>query len=605
MTIFGLIEKWLYNFRDLLWEYPSDLFINPSSPFQKGNRLYLKIRPLSHFVAMLLIGVLLIALTMQDVRAVFNINSKVFIEGTIVGTDEKGDLQQLHRINPLINTDVQLERDLSELIYESLIKVDQSGKVQSVLADYIVIKEAEKYQFKLKDNRYWQDGVRITTQDVAATFDLLKELESDPKTSTIYSRAASKIELKIIDDLSFEFNLNAVVPAFFEAISFKILPKHAINDLNRFNIISLDPLINRQPLGSGPFRLESAKYDEIKLVSNKYYPQSTKVDEVRFKLFPDEATAVDAIRGGEVHALADLSYDNVRELSVQSQLNIIKSNVIYNQYWGLYFNLSESGDAIFKEEALRQAISAGINRSLIVDSLLGYGEEAKGPIPPISFAYNKQAKPYIYDKRKAQQLLDKAGWKYDTALGVRIKKGQKLTFDLALIGNSDRLKVADVIRQDLMDLGIEINIITKNLLELINQHIKPKQYDVVLFGVETFIDPDRFELFHSSQIEHPGLNIMGYSSSEKVSTVVNGKIKKVPEVDETLDDARKFVDENRRKQEYFIFQNIIADEVPVIFLYYPVEVYVVNKRVKNVDLSSINSLEDRFESIVNWEIKLD
>ncbi|MEI7579623.1 MAG: peptide ABC transporter substrate-binding protein [bacterium] len=599
--MFGFAEKFLYSFRDLLWNYPDNLLFSKESLLQAFFRIYQKFRPLSHLIFFVLIYSLIFLMFASDLHGLIKVNTEIYQEGIIVGTDENGDLQKLSRINPLINTNIQLEKDLNDLIYESLIRVDQNGTVIPVLADYIVLKEGEQYQFKLKEGLQWQDGVAVTTQDVEATFSLIQELDKDPGTSTIFSRAASKIDLTILDERSFEFKLKSVIPAFFESISFKILPSHLISDLNPGNIKASDPIINRKPVGTGPFRLASYKDNNVLLVKNEYYRNPINFKEIQFKLYPDELSAVDALRSGQVHAISDVSFDLVREIRDEKLYQVYHSNTLYNQYWALYFNLGESGPAFFKEKPVRQAISSAINRKLMLEALLGYAEEAHGPIPPNSFAYNKQ-NYYSYDKAKAIKLLDDAGWKLGID-GIRAKNGVPLSFDLLVIDNPDRIKIAEVISKDLGEIGIAAKISKENLQTIINDHIQTKQFQTVLYGVQTFIDPDRYELFHSSQIVHPGLNISSYVSTAQVLTVVGRETKKVPQVDDVLDDARKYVDKPSRKKKYDTFQAIINDEVPVVFLYYPQELFIMNQRVKNVQFNNINSIEDRFLTINSWKIE--
>ena len=262
--------------------------------------------------------------------------------------------------------------------------------------------------------------------------------------------------------------------------------------------------------------------------------------------------------------------------------------------------MGENGPDYFRDKKVRQAVSSAINRELILESLLGFGEDAKGPIPPGSFAYTAQ-NIYTYDIPKAQKLLTEAKWIRGED-GIMSKGDQKLSFDLLVVDNTDRINVAESIKADLAVVGIEINIIKQPLQQLINESIHPKSFDTILYGVQTFNDPDRYELFHSSQIDHPGLNISSYTSAEEVLTVVDQETVKVPEVDDVLDDGRKFIDKDRRAKEYERFLAILADETPVVFLYYPQEIYIVNKRVKNIDFKNLSSIEDRFYNVTEWEI---
>ncbi len=600
------LSKLIYTIRDTLWVYPDAAFFNDDALTKNFRKFYLQSRPYSHFASSVLVIMLITSLAFIDVNAVLSLDNDTFIEGQVVGVDAQGNLQKLGRVSPLVNTTVQAEKDLIELIYQSLLRVNQNGKIEPVLIeDYVEIDQGEIYRFKLKDNVYWQDGEKLSTRDVNATFNLLKELETDPKTSTIYSRAAVQLNLEVIDDLSFElhFKPGSVIPGFFEAIAFKILPAHRMSDLNARNITTTDPLINRKPIGTGPYKLVRVVDNTIILTGNKYYDQELSFNQVLFKLYPDEKTAVDALRSGQIHALSSPSIEYLEELRSLENVEVHGSNYLSNQYWALYFNLSESGPAFFKDQKVRAGISSAVNRQEIIAELEGFGKEALGPIPDTSFAY-LQTSSYTFDSEKSKKLLDEAGWKLNAGKTVRSKDGVDLKFDIVLVDNLDRRQVAEVIQRNLADVGVEVTLTKKSLEDVAFQHIIPRSFEMLLYGVQTFTDPDRYNLFHSSQAVQPGLNIASYTSPSQVSVVRDSKIVKIPEVDDALDNGRKFINVDARKKEYNTFQRVLAADVPVIFLYHPVEVYVVNKRVKNINLVDLNNNSERFRSIMDWEIDI-
>jgi len=606
MFILAKIEQLLYSLRDTLWDYPFHLFLDQESIFVKVKHSYLSSRPFSHlFLCFAVIGTAFL-LVSNDVSAFLRINSSTLIEGVIVGVDANNQLQRLSRVNPLINTNIQLEKDLNELVYQGLITVDQKGEIHPVLADFLELKEGKLYRFKMKDNIFWHDGVKVTTEDVRATFDLLKNLEQDARTSTLYSRAATKMELTVIDEQSFEFKLNSALPSFFEAVSYKIMPSHLLGDLNVININSSDPIINRNPVGTGLYKFAGAGLDTIELVLNQNYTgEKPSITRIKFKLYADEEGAINALKSGQIHSLTGISTDKLRELQTLQHTTVLGSSVIYNQYWGLYFNLSEQGPKVFKDKKVRQAISSAINRQFILESLLNYAHKADGPIPESSFAYAADVKRYDFDKAAAERLLGEAGWKLNPETGVREKNNEQLKFKLLFVNNPDRVKIADLIAKDLSDVGIEATVEAKSRDEVVNDHIVPRNFETLLYGVQTFIDPDRFELFHSGQIDHPGLNISSYKSEETVLTVQAGKTERIPIVDDVLDDARKIVDPKVRVKRYEILQASVAEDVPVVFLFHPEETYAVNRRLKNVRIDNINSIEQRFNSISEWEIRID
>lgn len=606
-----LVQNAIYSVREYLWSFPEFIFIGNYSPYHRLKDLYLQSRPFSHFFSILFVSVAVLSLIATDVSAYIKINTSTYIEGAIVGVDEFGQLRKLNRISPLIVSDIQLEKDLSELIYESLINVDQEGNVTNVVVEsYESQEDGTKHKFKLKKGILWHDGVELTTADVEATFKLLQELNASAETSSISSRAATNMDINVIDDYNFEFVFkeNTVIPSFFEAISFKILPAHLMGDLNARNVNNSDPILNRNPIGTGPFRLQRVDENAITLRKNPNYRNPINLSTLRFNLYPNETSAVNAIRSGQVHGLAEVSIDKLREIKELDNLEVLSSGVVYNQYWALYFNLQND---VFKQKKVRQAIASGINKELLKEALLGYAENAVGPIPKSSFAF-ADINRFTYDPVKAKELLDEAGWKLPPGKLYREKDGKQLSFEMYYVDNIDRARIASVLQDDLAEIGIKVELKPLSLAELRDQHIIPKQFSTLLYGVQTFIDPDRYELFHSSQIEHPGLNISSYKSSREVLAVVpdperpgQSVSKRIPEVDDILDDARKITDEDARKDKYQLFQELVAEDVPVVFLYHPRETYVINKRVKNVDISDINSIEERFGNVEDWEIRVD
>ena len=605
------LQRVIYSIRNYLWNIPDLLFVGNSSPIIRISELYRTSRPFSHFFVILFVTVGIVSLIAQDVSAFFKINTNTFIEGVIVGVDNNGELRQLNRISPLIVSEIQLEKDLGEIIYESLIKVNQKGEIKNILVEgYETLDNGNRFRFHLIQDITWHDGERFTSRDVSATFKLLQQLENSPETSTIHSRAAVNLKLNVIDDytIDFSFQENTVIPSFFEAISFKILPEHMLTDVNPQNINTSDPIINRNPVGTGPFRLQRVETQAITLRKNSQYRESVNLEILKFDLFPNEVSAVNAIKSGQIHGLAGISIDNLRDLNDNFATDVLTSEVIYNQYWAMYFNLDNE---LFTDKKLRQAISAGINKDRIVDTLLGYAEKTDSSIPKSSFAY-AEVNRITYDPVKSTELFEETGWVIPPGKVFREKGGKQLEFELLYVDNEDREKIALVIQQDLAEVGVNVKILPESLAKVRDEYIIPKQFSSLLFGVQTFIDPDRYELFHSSQISHPGLNISSYRSSREVLAVVpdpekQGRVvtKKIPEIDDILDDARKITNVETRKAKYTLFQEIIAEDVPVIFLYHPKETYIINKRAKNVDISRISYLEERFDTIENWEISIN
>ncbi|HEX9804492.1 MAG TPA: ABC transporter substrate-binding protein [Candidatus Dojkabacteria bacterium] len=610
------VERFIYKIRNFFWNYPDVLFFNKKSFGSSVFKTYLDLRPFSHLAFSVAILAVISLFFISNPNRLVRAETSTLIEGVIIGVDENGEKSSIQKVNPLVLTNIQIEKDINELVYESLVKVRVDGEKENILAELIIPNESgDNYRVKLREDVYWHDGDQFTAKDVIATFNLLELLDNESSTKTIFSTVANK-RVKLIpvegDDFRFEFQLEGAIPNFYELISFKILPAKYLDELNTNNILTSEPFINKNPVGTGKYKLVTGDSGKVVLEKNSQYYSSEKIpgiDRIQFQLYSSEESLKTALTTGQVHSVAGLTSNSLTDLDTDSKINILKTDVIYTQYYSMYFNLGENGPSIFKNKKIRQAISASINREYIVDVLEGEAEEAFGPIGKNSFAFAQDIKRYTFDSEFAKKTMDEEGWVLNSETGLREKDGEILEFELIAIDNVDRNKVTDSIVEDLSDMGIKVNLVRKENREVINENILNRSFDALVYSMTTFIDPDRFELFHSSQIQHPGLNISSFASEEKTVAIeenADGKVERVelPEVDLRLNRGRSFIEEEARSKEYFDFQRIVAEEAPAVFLYHPKLNYAVSKRVKNVDISNANTLEERFSTINDWYIEL-
>ncbi|MCA9385578.1 peptide ABC transporter substrate-binding protein [Candidatus Dojkabacteria bacterium] len=623
MKLLRAIENAIYTFRNALWDYPDFLLFDQKSVVMVVSAFYKRTRPFSHLWLSLFVYLLLTVTFVVKPTALLRVDSEEFIEGSVVGIDETGQLLGLQKINPLVPSTIQLEKDISNLVYESLLTIDQNAEIHPVLIEsYEEVKKGNHYSFTLKNDIYWHDGTKLTTHDVEETFELLQRLNENPDTASSFSSVVANQfnDLIVLDDRTFEVMLvdeDAVLPTFFESLTFKIMPAKYIENIDTNSILTRDIYINTNPIGTGPYRnvSQSARSQNLIQLSRneRYHEQIPSIGKIVFQLFPDENSAVEALKTGKIHAIAGLSSGVSESIKDLENYEILQSNIIYNQYWALHFNLDQnSGHQNLQEKGVRQAIGYAIDRDKIINNLDGRGEEAFGTIPKNSFAYNDEIARVSYNPEKASELLDDEGWRISRQTGLRTKQNSVLSIDIVYVDNIDRDKVAENIKDDLEALGIEVNLIPETVDTVNNAFILTKNFDILLYGLTTFIDVDRYELYHSSQIglpsfggasESTGLNISSYISEATGVRIENQEQVDKPKVDILLEEARAIIDEENRKDKLFEFQEILNEEMPTVFLYHPRYVYVVNNRVSGVNISFMNNLEDRFANIEQWDIK--
>lgn len=197
---------------------------------------------------------------------------------------------------------------------------------------------------------------------------------------------------------------------------------------------------------------------------------------------------------------------------------------------------------------------------------------------------------YPFDPQRANELLEKAGWKKkkEREKFIRKKNGEILKITLTTIDREENKKVAEIIKESWAKIGVEVNLQIIDPSDIQKTIIKPRAYEALLYSIITGFDSDPYPFWHSSQIEDPGLNLTLFSS---------------PEADQVLEEARMVIEEKVRHEKYQHFQNILIEEIPTIFLYNPVYIYLQDKKIKGFDLTRLSVPADRFVNIEEWFIK--
>jgi len=163
-----------------------------------------------------------------------------------------------------------------------------------------------------------------------------------------------------------------------------------------------------------------------------------------------------------------------------------------------------------------------------------------------------------------------------------------LSLTLITVDQPILTEVANLLKKQWEPLGIKIEIKTLSISSLEEDVIKPRNYEMLLFGEVLGAIPDPFPFWHSSQIRDPGLNLAGFEDKES---------------DKLLENSRQTLDEKVRKAFLEKFQNILLADAPAIFLYNPDYLYMVSKEIKGIDTKIIVDFSQRFSNIEKWYIK--
>ena len=214
-------------------------------------------------------------------------------------------------------------------------------------------------------------------------------------------------------------------------------------------------------------------------------------------------------------------------------LNLYKE--LGNGYTYLGFNLKK---APFNDVNVRQAINYAIDKDEVIKGvLLGLGEPIASPYKPGTRWNNPNLQPYPYSPKKALDLLKKAGYAKNED-GYFEKNGKVLAFEILTNQNKQREMTAVLVQRRLKEIGIEVTIRVLEWASFINQYIRTGDFNAVVLGWSLSLDPDQFNIWHSSQ-QGPGqFNFIGYENSQ---------------VDKLLELGRKELNQNKREKIYHQF----------------------------------------------------
>jgi len=468
---------------------------------------------------------------------------------------------------PNITTDAS-SHAVGSLIYDGLVQIDKDlNWVPSMAESWQFSKDCLTLTFKLRKNVRWHDGKPFTAEDVLFTYKTMM----NPKTPTAYRDDFELVrDVQVLDPYTVRVMYSQPYAKAVGSWGTAMLPKHLLAKYVEEGKLREAPQVT-QPVGTGPYRfLEWKSGEKVVLVANKdYYVEGRPyLGRIVYRVIPSQATIFLELKAKGVD-MADLT---AIQYARQTDYPAFKQDYNKFRYPGsgytyLGFNLK---DPRFADRRVRQAFAHAINKpDLIEGVVMGLAREATGPLRPGTWAYTDKVKRYPYDPAKAKQLLAAAGWSDRNGDGIlRNKEGQPFSFTIRTNqGNEERKKVAELIQQRLKEIGIQTDIQTIEWAAFLKEYIKQKRFEAIILGWGTGIDPDQYSIWHSSQMGPDQLNQISFSNAE---------------VDALLEKGRTSCHQQERVAAYRRIQEILAEEQPVVFLYFKDALPAVSSRVRGI-----------------------
>ncbi|MDH7577043.1 MAG: ABC transporter substrate-binding protein [Bacillota bacterium] len=425
-------------------------------------------------------------------------------------------------------------------IFDTLVWKDSKGYVPALAESWEYLKNENAYVFKLRKNATWHDGQEFTAGDVVFTFDYMKEHPYE----WVDLSVVEKVEA--VDDCTVKAYLTKPYAPFMDniACTVPILPEHIWKDVqNPEQFQEKEALI-----GTGPFRLvdyNKAQGTYLYQAYDNYYQGKPKVEQLKFVKISDEMAA-SALRQKQVNA-ASIPPELAEDLKKEG-FTVIESS--HDWVAKLMINHKK---APFNDKKFRQALAYAIDRRQIVAACLrGHGlAGSPGIVPSDSHWFDPETEQYPYNPAKAGEILESLG--YVKKDGYYQKGGRALELVLLVSGggSSPGEREGEMIRQQLENAGIKVNLRSLEAKTLDNMVVEWK-FDLALSG-------------------HGGIG----GDPEILSKVIIGqgfnsaRFVENKHLVDLLKKQQQATDGKERKKIVGEIQKVYAGEVPALPIYYP------------------------------------
>ncbi len=504
------------------------------------------------------------------------------------GTYSEGVLGYSDAISPILLTqDSLVDRDLCSLVFNGLTALDDTGSLLPALAtEWQVSADGTVYDFKLRRGVTWHDGVPFTAADVAFTIQAVQDpnFQGDPALHELWQGVTVETQ----GDYAVRLVLPEPFTPFIYYTTLGILPAHLLSDVLPADLPASE-FSTQHPVGTGMFKVQNVTPDRVTLVANEdYWGPQPYLQQIEIWSFGDWDSMLAAYKRDEIQGIYRVSAQHLSELAQSQDLQLYSAQQA--GYSLIYLNLQRESAPFFQDKGVRQALLYALDRQALIDGVLhGQGIIADSPIPPTGWAYNPSVRRYTFDLQAAMALLDGAGWSDTNGDRVRDKDGVEMAFTLFTSDDPVLVDMARAIAEDWLAIGVDARVqpqgagLVSNFLQS-----SPRNFDAVLIEVGLAADPDPYPWWHSTQTAEGGQNFSGFANLD---------------ADIAIEQARAISDQQRRTELYHTFQEIFAEEVPSLLIYYPIYTYAVDLQVEGVQLSPLLVNSDRFRNINDWYVE--
>jgi peptide/nickel transport system substrate-binding protein len=452
---------------------------------------------------------------------------------------------------------------IENLRFLPLIGYDENGNLINMLAKNIKAVSNKSWNITLKNGITFNNGKIISAYDVEATYHEImfpsKTFPPSPRKAA-FSNVSS---FKAISNDELQIVLKTPDASFLNNLIIGTLPKEAASS-------ALPNAIDGKGYESGPFILKSNDSTQWILVRNDKYnfSEKPKIQELEFKIITDSGTRYAALIRGDIDIAQNaIDPDKVTLLqkTKSDKFNILSAPKLSTTF--LAFNFREP---IFNNLKTRQAIAYAIDRkSLLQFRLQGQGVLATSMFPPNNYYFDSSIPEIPFNLQRAKSLLKEANLQDPMSFSIKVSNSNKST-----------VEIAKAISANLKDIGFSPSVEMLENSVFLDQ-IKKGVAKIWISSWVGFKDPDHLRFAFATNMTPPAGGNRGAFSN--------------PTIDELLLEGREEIIPEKRKIIYDQAQNLLAGELPYVYLWHSLNVAVVTKNIEGFKLYA----DGRYWSLVN------
>jgi peptide/nickel transport system substrate-binding protein len=496
--------------------------------------------------------------------------------------------------------------EFTQYIFEGLVKVNGATlRPEPNLAESLEVSDdGLVWTAHMRKGVLWSDGTPISAYDVTFTFnDIIYNTTINPcPVRGNFIMGGKKIKVEALDSSKVRFTLPYPYAPFAYSLMTEILPRHRFQKSVQKGTFSTELSIQTPPdqiVGSGPFLLESyISSQRVVLKRNPYYWKKDKegnqlpyLDRIIYKIVADQNAALLLFLQGKVDFLEakGSDYPDLKKNEAKGNYTVYRMGPNTTSNF-VFFNQNTLTDSKgkpyvdkikyswFNNKNFRKAVAHALDKDNMIRIVMnGLGYPQWSPLTPSEgLFYNPDVPKYPYDLEKSKELLKNEGFIDRDGDGIiEDKDGNRVEF--SLITNSEnnvRAKIGEIIRKDLETIGIKVHFQMVEFNSLVQKIDNPPyDWDAILLGFTGVIDP------------HFGMNVWHSTGA----THLWNPMQKTPatpweaRIDSLFEAGVKTMDEQERKKIYGEWQNIVAEELPLIYTVIPEMILCMSNNYENLN----------------------